>query len=85
MNTEQRERIFRSSASGWVFMGMIPLGDDEVEEEVGFSEPQEHRNAEDAYESFSQEYADHFGVFFRDKHGVLHPTSAESQPEDFEF
>lgn len=64
---------------GWVFKAI------RNEEEVGFSEPQEHRNAEDAYESFSQEYADHFGVFFRDKHGVLHPTSAESQPEDFEF
>lgn len=70
---------------GWVFMGFTGHGDNEVEEEVGFAEPKEYRDAQEAYEEFGQEYADIFGIYFRDKHGVLHPTSPESQPEDFEI
>ena len=63
---------------GWVFV------DDETEEEVGFAEPHEYRNAEIAVEKFGREYAEHFSVFFRASNGELHSVADEDIPEDFD-
>jgi hypothetical protein len=45
---------------GWVFF------DDDTEEEVGFAEPSEYRNAEHAINEFGRSYGDgDFSVYFR--------------------
>lgn len=62
---------------GWVFI------DDETGEEVGFAPASDFESAEDAYESFRSEYADHFGVCFRGSDGIIHPCCPESTPQDF--
>ena len=61
---------------GWVFV------DDETNEEVGYAEENECRDADDAMQQFSREYDSHFGVFYR-HNGQLNSCSAENVPEDF--
>jgi len=60
---------------GWVFC-------DEDGEEIGFAEPDNYRDAEQALEGFMT--GDHVEVFFRTKDGTLHSCDAESRPEDFQ-
>lgn len=63
---------------GWVFV------DDETKEEVGFAEPTEYRNADDAVDRFGRSYGDDFGVYFRDSNGVLCSCACEDAPDDFD-
>lgn len=62
---------------GWVFI------DDETGEEVGYAEPKDYRNAEQAVDDFGRSYSDHFGVCFRDSNGELCPCDAEDTAENF--
>jgi hypothetical protein len=62
---------------GWVFCK------EGTKKEIGFSEPEAGRNAENEMHDFSQGYANHFEVYFRDSKGVLHSVDAEALPEDF--
>lgn len=63
---------------GWVFC------EEGTYNEIGFAEPHECKNAEEAYESFSKECAEHFDVYFMDINGGLNPCTAESTPDDFD-
>lgn len=62
---------------GWVFV------DDDTQEEVGFAEPQDYRDADDAVDRFGRSYGEDFGVYFRDSKGVLSSCACEDTPEDF--
>ena len=61
---------------GWVFKN-------ERGRTLGFAEPGDCLDAEDAYRQLSREYGEHFEIFFRDADGVLHSTEDESKPDDF--
>jgi len=62
---------------GWVFA-------DENENEIGFADADEYRNADHAVDKFGRSYGDgDFVVYFRNSNGELCPTSAECEPTDF--
>ena len=74
----ERERLEKDSR-GWVF-----VDDDDPDGEIGFAEPSEHRNADDAVDRFGRSYGNNFSVFFRDSKGVLHSCACEDTPDDFD-
>lgn len=76
---QARAETHTRKPEGWVFV------DDETEDEVGFALPGDYATAEDAMHDFRSEYANHFGVFFRDANGELHATDAESTAGDFQL
>lgn len=63
---------------GWIFCK------EGTAKEVGFASPDECLNAESAIRRFGNQYSDHFDLYFRDSHGRLNPTDAESTPNDYE-
>lgn len=63
---------------GWVFTK------EGTQKEIGFAEPSECVDFQDAVRQFNKESAAHFDVYFRDSKGVLRPCGAISKPEDFD-
>ena len=81
----ERERLEKEAAAekasprGWVFV------DDDTEEEIGFAEPEEYRDADDAVDRFGRNWGGNdFSVFFRNSNGVLCGCACEDTPDDFD-
>lgn len=68
----------KAKPRGWVFKR------EGGKREIGFAEPKEYKNADDAVRDFGRSYEHDFEVWFRDSKGVLHSVADESTPEDFD-
>ena len=75
----EEQAMSEKKKRGWVFT------DDDTDEEIGFAEPDEYRDADDAVDRFGRNWGGNdFSIYFRDSNGDLCACGDDSRPEDFD-